>query len=135
MHKIIPGIIFSLVMACRMAAGGEGVFPSGNGDFNIWRLLDYGALGAFTVFLILDRRHRDKKDLETAQRFQDLDKEIVALTKDGITVSKDATVTMSIMTSAANELRASVNELKNVLYTKPCLRPPGSRTRDADRHP
>ena len=121
----VPGIMILLVLACRVAFGSEAIATPA-GDPNFWRLLDYGALGIFTAYLVWDRHQRDKKDQKTADRFAAMDQKIVQVTQDAV-------VAMNIVSVAAAELRASVEELSKVLYTKPCLRPADARTRESDR--
>lgn len=134
--------ILSAISVCRIVFGGEPPSPASSPP-DLWRLLDYGALGLFTLCLLFDRWQRDKKeeqkekardaadaarlakDEKTAERFQELDNKLIA-------VNKDATVAMRIMTKAANELEASVHGLAKVLYTKPCLRPNETRSRETD---
>lgn len=128
MGAIAPVVVVAIATACRVAFGGEGIVASTSGDLSIWRLLDYGALGAFVIFLVWDRRQRDREAQETARRFEIMDKEMVA-------ANKDAAIAMAVMSTAANELRASVEKLSTVLYTKPCLRPSDAKTRDTDRLP
>lgn len=138
MRLLFVCLVCILVSVCRYALGAD--TSEGVSAFPIGRLFDYGALGAFTIYLILDHRRRDKreadrdkKEAKTAERFEALDMRIIVVTESSTTVIKDATVAMNVMSVAANELKNSVGELKNVLYTKPCLRPNGAKTRESDR--
>lgn len=126
MRMLLAYLCIIFIAFCRLVLSGEVIAGTAGATPYFWRILDYGALGMFTVFLIFDRRHRDKRDEETSMRFHALDERI-------LNAMKDNTAAMSIMTAAANEFKVEVGELKGILFTKPCLRPPGARTRESDR--
>lgn len=124
----------TLTIAGCIAAGGEAVTATSGGDqFSLIKILEIGGPWLFLAWLINHNRERDKKDEASRKRFEAIDKEMIA-------TSKDATIAMQIMAVAANELRsdvkelkAAIDELRDALYTKPCLRPPDARTRETDR--
>jgi len=89
----ITGAI-ALVAVSRMAVGGEGATMSGIDPMNTFlRLLsDFGALGAFVIFLITDRKKEREKRDEDSRRWHALDREFVALVEKNTHVIAECTV-------------------------------------------
>lgn len=125
MRSFVPGAMFVMLILCRLALSGEVTHAPGSESLAFARVIDYGALGLFLGYMIWDRRKRDEldqkrdeKDREVAERFQELDREVVkALTES---------------TRVQSEICLALKEQIRLLYTKPCMRPDGTRTRDTD---
>lgn len=92
--RIAIASVIALVAASRLALGGEGTaMPSLDPMHTIFRLLsDFGALGAFVIFLIADRKKEREKRDQDSKRWHALDRELVALVEKSTHVIAECTV-------------------------------------------
>lgn len=105
MKLLLTGVI-ALVAICRFALGGEGVTLSAADPLGaIFRLLvDFGALGAFIIFLIWDRKREHERRDSDNKRWHTMDQALFALVEK-------CTLAIAESTSAMCEIRQSMQDV------------------------
>lgn len=92
MRILIVGM-FALVAICRLAGGGEGIsFAVSDPTTAMVRLLtDFGALGAFIIYLIWQRKKDSEQKAKDNERWRELDRELFTLVKECTKVIAECT--------------------------------------------
>lgn len=128
---IITGVI-ALVVVCRFAHAGA-VGPAADPLMSVFRLLaDFGALGAFIVYLIWQKREDGKKQDEASKRWYSMDQSLFALVEKSTLAITESTGAISEIRVAIHENNRELRRINTILATgKPHTR----RESDTDIHP
>ena len=91
MRIVLPGLI-ALVAVCRLAEGGEGAVQAADPAGALFRILtDFGALGAFVIYLIWQKKRDGDLKVKDNERWHALDREMVGLVRECTRVIAECT--------------------------------------------
>ncbi|MCC8189069.1 MAG: hypothetical protein LIP77_00340 [Planctomycetes bacterium] len=132
--KVILSSLIVLVAVCRLVQGGEGMtVVAGDPAHAVFRLLtDFGALGAFIIYLILRERRDYAKREKDGDRWYAMDQSLMAMVEKG-------TVAIVESTNAICEIRKSLventREMRRVSTILATGKNFGRRESDGDGYP
>ncbi|MCL2000518.1 MAG: hypothetical protein FWG74_03705 [Planctomycetes bacterium] len=146
MNVIVPVILVSAFIISQAALGAEALAVSVGGlDLP---LKEYGILGIWVAWLIWDKIDRRKCDAAAAkERVENEQKAAAAraehdkavieefreIRRDGAKQIKESTDAQTTLTLEIREARAALERIQESVFSRPCQRPPDSRTRATDR--
>lgn len=104
MKLLFSGVI-AFVAVCRFACGGEGAaVATGEPLGAMFRLLsDFGALGVFIIYLVLQKREDVKRQDKASERWYAMDQALVGLVEK-------CTLAIAESTGAMCEIRQTIQE-------------------------
>lgn len=110
MRTFLPVIGLAVIVFSRLAGAGEVIAAPADPVSGLWRMLvDFGALGAFVIYLIMQRNKDNERRNKDSDRWHQLDREFVALAKD---YSRVTTEVVSVLA----EIRTNMHEINNEMH-------------------